>query len=215
MLSIEPYFESGGVRLYCADVLLHLDELRPSYSVVTVTDPPFNSGQIFAGEVDRRFDYEAWSASWFEGVGRFSRAVIFTPGYENLPMWSRTGENFVGMYPMLYPSRPTWEPVLVYGTVWSPAECRRYAACAFAEDEGKFNDWHPCPKPETYYRDAFRRFAQPGDTLFEPFAGSGTALRFALRSGIDCIAFEEKEAYCERIARGLSSLRPQEAEWYA
>jgi DNA modification methylase len=208
MFSIQPYCEVGGVRLYHADVLAHLDEFRPSFSVLTVTDPPFNSGQIFAGEVDRRFDYQHWSASWFAGVSRFSRATVFTPGFANLAMWQRLEEP-AGMFPLLYPNRLTWEPVLVYGTVEALEVCHRFAACRFSEDEGRWNGWHPCPKPEEFYRDASRRFGQPGDSLFEPFAGSGTALRFALRHGLDCIAFEEKEDYCERIALDLSTLEEE------
>lgn len=206
MFSVAPYYERAGVQLYNADALAHLHEFRPSYFVLTITDPPYNTGQVFAGELDRldEVEYRQWSRDWLCEVMCFSRAAVFTPGLDNLSMWYSFGPP-AGVFPLLRPPSIAWEPIIVIGDVANTEWFRRVAVCLFNDEENQAA-WHPCPKPESFYFEMYRRFGQPGDTIFEPFAGSGTALRVALKLGLSCVAFEDKEAYCERIALDLESI---------
>jgi site-specific DNA-methyltransferase (adenine-specific) len=66
------------------------------------------------------------------------------------------------------------------------------------------NEGHPTSKPLPMISDWVRRFTNHGDTILDPFAGSGTTLRAAVDNGRKAIGYELDEAYCEVIAKRLS-----------
>jgi len=63
---------------------------------------------------------------------------------------------------------------------------------------------HPTQKPLPMFRDFVRRFTNPGDTILDPYAGSGTTGRAALDEGRKVILCENREDYCEFIVKRLS-----------
>jgi site-specific DNA-methyltransferase (adenine-specific) len=63
---------------------------------------------------------------------------------------------------------------------------------------------HPTAKPLTMVADWVRLFTNPGDTILDPFAGSGTTLRAAMNEGRKAVGIEIDERYCEVIAKRLS-----------
>lgn len=63
---------------------------------------------------------------------------------------------------------------------------------------------HPTAKPLPMLADMVRKFTNHGDTVFDPFAGSGTTLRAAVNEGRKAIGVELEEKYCEIIANRLS-----------
>ena len=62
---------------------------------------------------------------------------------------------------------------------------------------------HPTAKPLVMVQDFVRRFTNHGDTVLDPFAGSGTTLRAAVNEGRKAIGVELDERYCEVIAKRL------------
>lgn len=53
------------------------------------------------------------------------------------------------------------------------------------------NDWkHPTQKPVALVEWLVRSFSRPGDTIIDPFIGSGTTAEACLRSGRNCVGFE-------------------------
>lgn len=63
------------------------------------------------------------------------------------------------------------------------------------------NEGHPTSKPLSMVSDWVRKFTEPGDLIFDPFAGSGTTLRAAIDNGRRAVGVEAEERYCELIAR--------------
>lgn len=63
---------------------------------------------------------------------------------------------------------------------------------------------HATQKPLPMVESFVRMFSNHGDTIFDPFAGTGTTLRAALNEGRKAIGVELEERYCEMIAKRLS-----------
>lgn len=63
---------------------------------------------------------------------------------------------------------------------------------------------HPTQKPLGMVAAWVRLFTNLGDLILDPFAGSGTTLRAAKDEGRRCIAWEEREDFCEIAAKRLT-----------
>lgn len=63
---------------------------------------------------------------------------------------------------------------------------------------------HPCPKPEGLMCELVTQFTDAGETILDPFAGSGTTLFAAKRLGRRAIGIEVSEQYAEVAAKRLS-----------
>lgn len=62
---------------------------------------------------------------------------------------------------------------------------------------------HPTQKPEGIIRPLIRYSSKPGDTIYDPFAGSGAILLTAVQEGRKAVGMEVSEPYCEIIAKRL------------
>lgn len=64
--------------------------------------------------------------------------------------------------------------------------------------------YHPTQKPEPLMVEIVRLFTDSGETILDPFMGSGTTLVAAKRLGRKAIGIELEEKYCEIAAKRLS-----------
>ncbi len=62
---------------------------------------------------------------------------------------------------------------------------------------------HPTPKPSALLNQIVADFTDPGETILDPFIGSGTTLIAAKRLGRKAIGIERNESYCEGAATRL------------
>jgi DNA modification methylase len=78
--------------------------------------------------------------------------------------------------------------------------------------EDKIAHLHPAIFPEKLAEDHILSWSNPGDTVFDPFLGSGTTGKMAIKNGRNFIGIEKSEEYMEiakaRIKQTLSSLSP-------
>jgi site-specific DNA-methyltransferase (adenine-specific) len=67
---------------------------------------------------------------------------------------------------------------------------------------------HPCPKPLPLMVELVTLFTDEGETILDPFAGSGTTGVAAKLNGRKCILIERDEKYCEVAAKRLQTTEP-------
>ena len=63
---------------------------------------------------------------------------------------------------------------------------------------------HPCPKPIEWMLKVVDLVSVDGDTIIDPFMGSGTTLRAAKDLGRKAIGIEIEEKYCEIAVKRLA-----------
>jgi len=64
--------------------------------------------------------------------------------------------------------------------------------------------WHPCQLPEALLERIVLASSNPGDTVFDPFAGSGTTLTVANKLGRNWLGCEMSADYRERALQRIS-----------
>lgn len=74
--------------------------------------------------------------------------------------------------------------------------------------KGEARPDHPCPKPLALMVELVTLFTDEGETILDPFAGSGTTLVAAKLSGRKAIGIERDEKYCAVAAKRLREAQP-------
>ncbi len=79
----------------------------------------------------------------------------------------------------------------------------RHGVFVHNKGEGGGANEHPTTKPLKLMKDLVSLFSDPGETVLDPFMGSGTTLRAAKDLGRKAIGIELNERYCEIAARRM------------
>ena len=66
---------------------------------------------------------------------------------------------------------------------------------------------HNAPFPEQLANDHIITWSNPGDTIFDPMAGSGTVLKAAEQLGRNSIGIEISEEYCDIIKKRMANFQ--------
>ena len=214
-----PYYDHAGITIYHADCRDVIGELEAD---VVVTDPPFGiDGGVGSNRRRGRGDYQAtgWEdtpayirdvcvpvlVELIDGVGR----VVFTPGTNHLA-------DYVAMRPtktigcFWTPAAPgftawgysTFTPILYYGS--DPRAGKGQSPNGRKVLERSEGVAHPCPKPYPAWRWLVDKASLEGETVLDPFMGSGTTLVAAKNLGRKAIGIEIEERYCEIAAERLA-----------
>jgi site-specific DNA-methyltransferase (adenine-specific) len=220
----------GDATLYlgdCRDILPTLGRVD-----AVVTDPPYGvgltaktsfwdtkSGEAVQASVTYSDEPEAVAALIREAIpvalGLAERAAIFS-GHRMLqhyPMWRSMGSAFVGGAS----GRDPWgfgctNPILYYGKdpyLATGQGSRPNSFSDSANNPEKFD--HPCPKPVKWMLWLVNRASLPGETILDPFMGSGTTGVACANLGRAFIGIEREPAYfeiaCRRIAEAYRQPR--------
>ena len=142
---------------------------------------------IFSGEVAeslRRAGYEVkQQIVWVKNMAPLSRAYYH---WKHEPCWFAVRK---GMTVPWYVGRDQV-------TTWEAASPKHIMS---GSDEGKFD--HPTQKPLALYVIPLQNHTKLGETIYDPFVGSGTALVAAERLSRRCYAIEIDPRYCDVILR--------------
>jgi len=221
---MKPYYSKNGVTIYhgdCRDILPHLDQVD-----LVLTDPPYGVDlkakrqKLRGGALIERFGNYS-----HEDTSEYIKSVVVpvicqcidstlatgvTPGTRNL--WLYTPADDVGCF---YSAAGTgvgkWgftcmQPILYYGSdpylrTGQGSRSNSFGQ-TYCNDANKFA--HPCAKPIRMWKALTSRVSLAGETILDPFMGSGTTLRAAKDLGRKAIGIEIEERYCEIAASRLS-----------
>ena len=213
-----PYYEDDLVTLWNADCG---DAIPEQVADVLITDPPYGVG-LTAKKTKHR---ETAASSTYDDdpdeirylIGRVIPMALEVSGGRGLVfsgpamLWAYPEPAAVGC--VFCPNgagSSSWgfqclHPVLFYGKDPYLADGlgrRPNGFSSTASLEQQFD--HPCPKPMAWMNWAVNRASRVGETILDPFAGTGTTLVAAKRLGRKAVGIEIDEHYCEIAAGRLS-----------
>ena len=222
---MQPYYEQDGITIYHGDSRAILPALEDGLVDVTITDAPFNTAQGTSGTVmeygiatneSRPWDmYVEWLLGIITECERVSTGPVlcFVSKRGLFHMITRRHPWWLGQWVASGQStgspagpkngvmfQPSYEPCLFYGNRYSVKACIQDAWQYPAEKTSHLG--HPCAKPISLMRRLIRDLQ--GQTVLDPFMGSGTTLRAAKDLGRRAIGIEIEERYCEIAAKRLA-----------
>ncbi len=222
-----PYYDDGkGIQIYLGDCRDVLPGLGPVDHVIT--DPPYN---VRATDIDlegrsaMRRDFGEWDEKWspceslaqWHGVMRKGGSVLAFCSDRLISEYRTAMFKPRGTLVWLKDNPPpSPRPGYVQATewiVWLQKEGERavwnadgytpnvlrYPVCG-----GNERGEHPTQKPLSLLRELVLRHTDSGETILDPFMGSGTTLRAAKDLGRKAIGIELEEKWCEVAAKRLS-----------
>lgn len=214
---MKPYYEEAGIAIYhgdCREILPHVE------ADVLVTDPPY--GVDIGTSDDKRRDHKLVKGS-YDGfhdtydyfvtvvvpalnlaLDRCRRGAVFTGPHIHE---QRKPDAIGGVFCPSAVARHCWGfksflPILLYGQ--APALNAGSKATALRSTETASCADHPVSKPLGWMTWLVDLVSLPGETILDPFLGSGTTLRAAKDLGRRAVGIEQSERYCEIAARRLA-----------
>ena len=223
-MGLEPYYDEIGITIYHGDCR----EVLPSLSKVDLllTDPPYGmnwcSGRGDMGGIsgdDGTFDVEACIRLALAQLRFHRHAYVFGPLDLSALTTAATAELIWdkgkhGSGNLSMPWGPSHERIAF--AVWSPyksaakdgglaARLRRGSIINVPmQNNGRGALTHPTEKPVMLMRQLIEASSLFGETVLDPFAGSGSTLVAAALEGRKAIGIELDEAHCETAAKRLA-----------
>jgi DNA modification methylase len=213
----------GDVRLLEGDCLAILPTLEAGSVDAVITDPPYGLDFPYHGYKDTRDNLRRLIAESMPHLRRVATRVYVLPGITQIGLypdpdwvmavtWNTTGSH--GAYGFTQ-----WMPVLCYGPdvkgfarlangVMKTDTLRISGGSGVGFMRGGEEKKHTCPKPLNLMRLLVRRLTVAGETILDPFAGSGTTLIAAAQEDRQAIGIEREPTYCDIIRRRLASPEP-------
>lgn len=218
-----PYYQDSAVTIYCGDCR----EILPSLGRVdlVLTDPPYgvNLGN-HGGANDprsrelRRGAYASYDDTPENYVNTVVPAIVAAlsiadrgavfgpaPSIWGLPAPSAIG----GIYIPAANGRCPWgfqnlAPVCFYGVAPDLNLGSKHTTVLGRGRADVERIGHPCPKPLEWMLWLVGLASRDGETILDPFMGSGTTLVAAKHLGRKAIGIEIEERYCEIAVKRLA-----------
>jgi DNA modification methylase len=200
--SFISFYKDDSVTIYHGDYRQVLPSLS-GYSAV-ITDQPYGTGWIRgggkkAGDFARRKETEPWDVfdlQWMDMVD--VPIAAFCPIQGVWEMCLKLSTPCVLKYRKTNPA-PFGAPVEPIVSS-RPLQLPKWEFEAYNGD----NALHPCQKPLGLMVWLVENMTEPGETIVDPFGGSGTTGRAAKDTGRKCILIEQDERHCETAAKRMA-----------
>jgi DNA modification methylase len=220
-----PYYNANGVTLYCGDCA----EVEVACDLL-VTDPPYGQefksgksdlwGKIHGDDdlsgIEERLRYVLRSLRRGRHVYIFGTTIRMA----ELPLCGVTeliwDKQTIGMGDLTSPWGPQHEKIFFatyelskanrekgYGNL--SARLRKGSVLRMTRPISGRVQYHPTEKPVEILRQMIESSSVMGETVYDPFAGSGSTLIAAALEGRVAIGCEFEERYCEIAAKRLEN----------
>lgn len=224
---MKPYYEHAGIVIYhadCRDVIdsTYHDEggLFPNVNV-TITDPPYDArthqGARSHGDTTSKIDFapldiaaalplllsatNRWIVAFctMEMIAEYQR--VSGAAWVRAGFWRRPdgAPQFTGDRP----ATPGDAIAIMHKSGkkrWNGGGRHAYWECG-VERVGRV---HPAQKPIALMRHLVADFSDVGETILDPYMGSGTTIIAAKALNRKAVGIEREERYCEIAAKRLS-----------
>jgi hypothetical protein len=227
-VAVKPYWERDGIQVYLGDCREVLPTLGPVDHVIT--DPPYGTEDLAGGYGRRQLwdvgdgkgrvlvndtDLSAFSDAWPLALEHMSSgwAMVFfgarkTPSFSALvePWWFGQIVWDKGAPGLGYHVRYCHESIAVLrvGEPQRPPDALISVIRVPAPPDAE----HPHEKPLGLLRPLLGWVSNPGETILDPFMGSGTTLVAAYQLGRKAIGIELEEQWCEVAVKRLEAQTP-------
>jgi DNA modification methylase len=200
-----------GVTLYLGDCR----EILPTLGKVdaVVTDPPYGIGEEYESFDDTIDNLRLLIAAAIPSLREIADRVVITSGNGAQYDYPKPNWTMAWVTPAGAGSGPwgfsCWQPILCYGKdpFLSAGKGRRPDVIEHTESSEK--NGHPCPKPIRFMQRLLERTSFRGQTILDPFMGSGTTGVAAVKLGRKFIGIEIEPKYfdiaCRRIQAALDA----------
>ena len=223
--------------IICGDCLEEMRQFPDKYFDLCLTDPPYGIGEAAGKNQSRSKAF----GSKTHAAHNTRKTVIPSKDYGNAA-WDnkppseelfdelfRVSKNqiiFGGNYFCLPPS-PCW-------IVWDKDNSGDFADCELAwtsfptavrkikfrwngmlqEDmKHKETRYHPTQKPVKLFVDILEKYSKPGDTVLDPFLGSGTTAIACLKTDRRYVGIEKEPEYCEIARKRVAAVPARLDRW--
>jgi hypothetical protein len=206
---MNPYYQQDGITIYHGDCR----EVLPSlHGQTIITDPVWPDSTAAIVGIDR--PYQLFMEMCVAMPSEVVRCAVQL-GCDSNPLMSAPAlaQRFAFFRVCwLEYTRPHYKGRLMYGSdvayLWGeppsskPGQRVIPGRCLDTSSSGKEAN-HPCPRKLSHVQWLVKWWAERGDTIIDPFAGSGTTLVAAKRAGHRAIGIEIDEGHCEEAANRL------------
>lgn len=212
----------GRARLYLGDCREVMASWPECFRVdAVVTDPPYGIGFPYEGYDDTLENLEALVTEFVPACRARANRVIITPGVSNVQRYPVA--DWIGAW--TWETTATfgklgfsqWQPILYYGSDLEGfgsvngalKSDRIHFAGGSAKIDGAAGEIHTCPKPLGFMQRLLTRFTNEGETVLDPFLGSGTTGVAAVTSSRKFVGIEREPAYFDIACRRLERAQRQ------
>jgi site-specific DNA-methyltransferase (adenine-specific) len=203
--------------IQCRDCLEGMLEIEDKSIDLVITDPPYGikADNVVEGRIKR--DHNGWKdygvSDWdlnvpkkeyFEEMFRISKNQIifggnyfsgFLPSSQGWIVWDKGQRDF-----SLADGELAWTSFDKALRIFSYSR----ALSNFEDDK-----IHPTQKPVKLFEWIIKNYAKEGDTICDPFFGSGSCLVAAVRMGHQFIGFEKEVSYFEKAQVRIKKAQEQ------
>lgn len=227
---VTPYYEGHGVVLYHGDCRDVIPSLEPSD--LLLTDPPYGvswrssrgAHDVLTGD-DGSLTPAMWLPLALRATRRGRHAYVFGLQERDIDReWPMCGlaelvwdKGVMGLGDITSPWGPAHEPILFgvqeiskanraknYGV--TAARLRKGSVLHVQRPHSAQTLRHPTEKPVELLRILIESSSTFGETVLDPFAGSGSTLEAAILEGRRAIGIEIDERFCDAAARRLEAI---------